>query len=124
MSTSYHIDMDLGVVYSTASGIVTDQELIEHQSALIKDPEFRPNMRQLLDTRAVSEIQVTPEGVRTIASHNPWRKGARRALVALNETAYGLGRMFELGRAHAEDEFRVFRTMDEARAWLGLPPEP
>jgi hypothetical protein len=31
--------------------------------------------------------------------------------------------MFELGRIDPKDEFTVFRTMQEARSWLGLPPE-
>ena len=123
MATSYKIDKDLGVVYSTASGVATDGDLLAHQYQLSHDPDFQPYFRQLLDAREITSLNVTPEGIRALIAGNPWGNGARRALVAADETTFGMARMFELSRPNPQDEFRVFRTMDEARAWLGLSPE-
>lgn len=123
MATSYRIDKEAGVVYSSASGIATDDEFLSHQRLLSRDPDFRPHFRQLLDGRAITELKVTAAGIRALIAGNPWGKGAKRALVTADDTAYGLARMFELGRPSPQDEFRVFRTIAEARDWLGLPPE-
>ncbi len=123
MATSYRIDKEAGVVYSSASGIATDEEFLSHQRLLSRDPDFRPHFRQLLDGREITELRVTPAGIRALIAGNPWGKGAKRALVAADDTAFGLARMFELGRPNPQDEFRVFRTIAEAREWLGLPLE-
>ena len=123
MATSYKIDKDLEVVYSTASGVATDEEFLAHQRQLSRDPDFQPYFRQLLDGREITSLEVTPEGIRALIAGNPWGSGARRALVAADETAFGMARMFELGRPNPQDEFRVFRSMEKARAWLGLLPE-
>ncbi len=123
MATSYRIDKENGIVYSTATGVATDEEFLAHQRLLSRDPEFRPHYRQLLDGRGITELKVTPSGIRALIAGNPWGKGARRALVAADDTAFGLAKMFELGRRDPQDEFRVFRDINEARAWLGLTPE-
>ena len=107
-------------MFSSASGVATDEEFLSHQRLLTRDPDFKPNYRQLLDGREITSVKVTPDGVRALIAGNPWGKGARRALVAADETAFGLARMFELGRPNPEDEFRVFRSMSEAREWLVL----
>ena len=111
------------MVFSSASGIATDDEFLTHQRLLARDPDFKPYFRQVLDGRGITSIKVTPAGIRALIAGNPWGKGARRALVAADETAFGLARMFELGRPDPQDEFRVFRSMAEAREWLGLSPE-
>lgn len=120
MATSYRIDKELGVVFSTASGVATDEEFLAHQRLLSRDPDFKPHFRQLLDGSKITSIKVTPEGIKALIAGNPWGKGARRALVAADDTAFGLARMFELGRPDPQDEFRVFRSLKEAREWLGL----
>ena len=117
------IDTKLGIVFTVGSGALTDDDIRAHQQSLAKNPDFRPNLRQLLDTRAVTEVKVTPEGVRAAVAGNPFGKGAKRAFVAATETIFGMARMFEQSRVNPQDEFRVFRSMDEARAWLGLPKE-
>lgn len=123
MSATYRIDTSLGIVFSSASGTLSDEDLIRHQRALACEPHFRPAMKQLADAREVTEVLATASGVRTMIAGNPFGKGAQRAFVTDNDTIFGLARMFELGRTNPQDEFRVFRTMAEARAWLNLPPE-
>lgn len=103
--------------------MVTDEDLLEHQRTLSRDPQFHPGLSQLIDSRGVTENAATTQGVRALIAGNPYGKGSRRAFVASSDAIFGMARMFELGRIGAEDEFRVFRSMDQARAWLGLPME-
>ena len=123
MPASYRIDTELGIVFSFGTGTVTDEDLLNHQESVGRDPLFHPGMSQLLDGRGVTDVKVTPQGVRSLISVNLYGKGSKRALVAPNDIIFGMARMYELSRIDAEDEFRVFRSIDQAREWLGLPPE-
>ena len=123
MPATYRIDRELGIVFSRGWGDLTDEELVAHQRSLAVDADFLPNLSQLADAREVTEVHATAHGVHELIAGNPFGKGARRAFVAYNDTIFGLARMFELGRPSPQDEFRVFRSIDEARTWLGLPPE-
>jgi hypothetical protein len=41
-------------------------------------------------------------------------------MVASRDLAFGLARMYESLRAEAPERIKTFRTMEEARAWLGV----
>jgi hypothetical protein len=118
----YRIDVELGVVFSYASGCLTDAELLEHQRHLRRDPVFRPDLNQLFDFRTVTDVQVTAVGIRTLAARSPFGSGARRAFVVASHAMYGMMRMFEILTDKRPDELRVlFQDVESARAWLGLP---
>lgn len=123
MPATYRIDTDLGVVFTEASGIVTDQDLLNNQDSLRSDRNFRPNLKKLADFRAVTDIEVTAAGVRALAAANPFGANSKCAMVTDNITVFGLGRMFELVQPYPKGEFRLFHSISEARAWLGLLPE-
>jgi len=112
-------------VYSVATGVLTDDDIITHQQRLAQDPDFKADLRQLFDARGVTQVEVTPETLRHRADANPFGYGARRAIIAPGDVVFGLARLFQLtanARGH-RDELQVFRSSAEARAWLGLPPE-
>jgi hypothetical protein len=121
---SYKIDKVRGVVLSHYSGHLTDDDILGHQRRLIADPEFDPTFRQLLDMREVEELAATAEGIRQLARGNPFVSGSRRAGVASRDVVFGMARMFEMMREQRGDEFRMFRSMDEALDWLDLEPDP
>jgi hypothetical protein len=121
MPASFRIDTEHRIVFSRGWGVLSDEDLIEHQRLLAADPDFRPDLSQLANAREVTDVRATAQGVHQMIAGNPFGKGARRAFVTANDTIYGLARMFELGRVDPRDECRVFRDMDEARAWRGLP---
>jgi hypothetical protein len=62
-------------------------------------------------------------GINTAAAADPWGVGAKRACVAVSESVRKVVETYMQNRAKPEDDFRLFSSMDEARAWLGLPPE-
>src|SRR5437660_8633707 len=118
MPASYRIDRDRGIVYSVATGVLTDDDLIAHQQRLAQDPDFKADFRQLFDTRGVTQVEVTPGALRHRADANPFGHGARRAVIAPGDVAFGLARLFQLtanARGHL-DELHVFRSSEEARA--------
>jgi hypothetical protein len=54
MPASYHIDPKVGVVFTTLTDYVTDEDLLDHQRRLLADPDFRPMMHQCIDARGVT----------------------------------------------------------------------
>lgn len=123
MPATYRIDTDLGVVFTEASGVLTDQELLHNQQSLKSDKNFRPSLKKLADFRAVTDVEVTAAGVRALAAGNPFGANSKCAMVTDNSTVFGLGRMFELVQPYPKGEFRLFHAISEARGWLGLQPE-
>jgi hypothetical protein len=119
---SYRIDREGRTVFTKASGVVTDADVLEFQKRLGDDPDFETDFRQLADCRAIEEIALTRGGVEEASSRSPFGAGSLRAFVVSGDAAFGMARMFENLRHRARDEVRVFRDVEEARRWLGLPP--
>jgi hypothetical protein len=121
MSWHYKIDVPGRLVNVQVDGILCDADLVDGDSALRNDLEFDPAFYQLLDLSKADGSEVTADGVRALASRPPlFSSSARRALVVRSDLGFGMSRMFELLREGKSGEVRVFRDIDEARAWLDL----
>jgi hypothetical protein len=120
MTAIYRIDKSRRIVFSRATGIVTDEVLLDHQQRLSADPDFEPDFRQLYDFCDVEELQATSMGVRELAINNPFGRGAQRALVAGSQAVYGVARMFQIMAEKGPDRIEVFYSLEEALDWLGL----
>ena len=119
MPADYVIDAHRRTVFSRGWGRVTNDELLGNQNVLRADPAFDPSFRQLYDFTGVTEIAVTRDVFPTLRARDPFAAGTRQAIVVGSHAAFGLGRMYELLNDLAEEEFRVFVDLAEARAWLG-----
>jgi hypothetical protein len=127
MAISYRIDPQLGLVHTTATGVLKDEELLAHKRRLAEDPEFKPEMKELSDVRAVERLEVTTEGVRRLVATDqeqaPQLSDYKLALVVSTDIVFGMARMYQTLTEESVENVRVFRELDEARAWLGLPPK-
>lgn len=117
---SHCIDPGQRLVLRTFEGVLTDEDLLQDQNAMRNAPEYKPEYRQLIDARGVERAEISTEVIRDLARASPGAPEARRAFVVASDLAYGLARMFEIQRTDAPEEVRVFRDVNEARAWLGL----
>jgi hypothetical protein len=97
---------------------------------LIGDRRFRPGMPILFDDSLSDVREVSPEAVRSLASHfvrlGPRLGAGRAAMLVSKPLMYGLARMFELYAGEAPVTFGVFYVRDDALRWLqedilGLP---
>ncbi len=125
MPLAYRIDVARGVVFTYGSGVLTDEDVLGFKNRLAKDPDFRPDMVELSDIRDVVELRVTPAGIARMldADRREERtRGARLAILASDDLAYGMARMYAQRATIQEEDPRVgiFRNEAEARAWLGL----
>lgn len=120
MPASYRIDKQHRLIVSTASGVLTLDDMLQHQQQLLQDNDFDPSFSQLIDLDDVTQVAVATDDVRRIAEKSVFVPGTRRALVAQkSDVAFGLSRMFETLRNLKGDQgVRVFRDREQALAWL------
>jgi len=124
MPAEYHIDKELGVLFSKAWGTLSDSDLLEHQRLITSDPAFTADLHQLFTLMEVTEVALTSGGIRLLASRDPFGVGSKRAFIVTPGAmvVFGMMRMFQILTDEHPDELRVqFDHIGKARSWLGLP---
>ena len=122
MPIDYHIDNLEGIVYTTVSGVVTPEDLRSVRKRLAADADFSPNLKQIMDLRAITEIALTSQEVRELAVGDSFAPGSRRAILAPRDLDFGMARMYAAGTDNVQGNLRVFRDEDEARDWIEIAP--
>jgi hypothetical protein len=126
MGITYQIDHDQHIVFTFLDGTVTDADLAPYAEGVWR------NLRGavfdgLVDARGVERVLITSHGMRQIAELsvrlNLTHDNYRVAIVAARDVVYGMGRMLEVYREGTPGAVQVFRTMEEAMAWLRLAPD-
>ena len=122
----YEVDIDVRRqrVESIWRGVVDEAMLFAYIDEVWRDPECR-GFDELIDFSAVSAVNLPNAAIAALADYsrqfdNP-DYPARSALVAGDDLAYGLSRMFASTRAADPDDrrdFQVFAKLDAARSWL------
>lgn len=124
MAISYRIDEAKGVVITTATGVLTDDDLLQHKERLTVEPRWKPGMRELSDIRRIERLEVTALGVKSLVSHDERSadrlRSFRLAIVTADEVVFGMGRMYQMMTERNVPHVRIFRDMDEAIEWLDL----
>jgi hypothetical protein len=120
LPASYTIDPERKLVVTRIWGAATEDEIFDHGQRLRNDPQFRPDFRQLVDMSDLTEIRVGSELVRNASRDQFFSPGARRAIVANSEAAFGMARMYAIASEETGQTIEVFRDMDAAEAWLDL----
>jgi len=121
MPASFTIDASRRLVTSRLWGDVTDAELRQQHAALRAAPEFDPSYAQLIDARGLDVGRISGETLSSLASTSNFAPDTRRAVVADEDSAFGVARMFSAWSAARGHEVRVFRDLASADAWLKEP---
>jgi hypothetical protein len=126
MPVHYTVDSELQVVFLIHLGDVDDDEALAATERLRLDPQVTPEHSYFVDLRdARSELRSTAVLRRLAEQSKQWRgnpsSNSRVAVLAPRDIAYGLARMFEVYTDAAETNFSVFRDLNEAADWLGIP---
>lgn len=123
MPWSYTIKPELNLATTSASGIVTEEELLRGVLAAYSDPLFHPELRAFLDYSEPVEWRVTAEFLTRLASRRKFSAKSRTAIWAVGPLNYGMCRAYQ---GFVEDgHVKIFTDRAEALAWLneGYPPE-
>ena len=127
MSYHFEIDPSLGVVYFSARGVFTSEDLFSCIQEVVADPDFKPGYHHLVDLREVEQHSTRGEEIaRRVAIDKAMAERigtAKFALVSSALQVYGMTKMYEILAKEAPFEVRTFVSMAKARLWLGLPEE-
>src|ERR1700674_3864339 len=114
MPIEYKIDKERRLVFTTAKGVLTPDEMWKHQKDLLKDPEFVPTFSQLSDFTQVTKMELTPHDVQQFAQAKLFDPDAHRAIVVKDALSFGLAKMFETLRADKDERgIAIFRDAQE-----------
>ena len=116
-------------VLVTATGTVTPATVAAYTKEVVADPRFRPGMRCVIDYSDADLAQLSQsdldERLSMMSRDAQPFAGSRLAIVVARAVDFGIMRMVHtrgdlvLEREGVEIERQVFRTLAEARAWLG-----
>jgi hypothetical protein len=78
---------------------------------------------ELSDVRGVERLDVTPDGIREFvqldATDSGRLQGYKLAIVASEDVVFGMARMYQTRTSSHLPNVKVFRTLEDAEAWLG-----
>ncbi len=125
MAAHYVIDVKNGIVRTTYSGFLTIAEMYETRRGMLADPTFKPAFAHLVDARGVKTFEINGYTIKLFSQEHVLARDARRAIVMGSTPDLGLARMFQIYRelARGAETNQIFRDMDEAVKWLGLPSD-
>lgn len=119
MPAKYEIDKGNRLVVVTGWDHCTAYDALEIRKAIESDPDFDPSFSELADCTGITKVDATPDEIRMLAADSPFSMQSRRALVAGNQITFVLAKTFSILRSlRGERHVRVFRSRDEALAWL------
>ena len=125
MGMACRIDPARRVVIGTCQGVLTDDDVFTYQREVWSRPEVA-GYDELIDMSKVERIEfVSTSRLRDLAElsagMDPPSTATKLAIVAPRDLEFAIGRMYEAYRglnARSTKQVCVFRTMDEAHAWL------
>jgi hypothetical protein len=126
MPITYRILPDQRLVWAEARGTILAGELFEYQRTVWSRPEVQ-GFDELVDMTAVTEIpDPSHASLRTLAVLSAGMDApaghSKFAIVAPDDLAFGLGRMYQTLRGllpQGNKEVVVFRAVTAALEWLG-----
>jgi hypothetical protein len=118
MPVSYHIDSIASCVIVRLEGVVTDNEVLTAQRQMYADPAFNGSYARLIDTTAVTQLDVSAATATDVAV-KAVRRGMKKAALVANdsELVKAVTGMYQL---YASPPARIIvkDNMKEALEWL------
>jgi len=126
MPMRYMLDKGHRLMLVTGSGRLTAADVKAVLDQARRDPDFNADFDEFVDLRAVTEIDIAADEIRTLTRRKLWSPKSRRAFLAPNPVAFGMSRMWQAYIEFFEDMERiaVFYDLSKALKWLGLKSLP
>jgi hypothetical protein len=124
MGLSFELRDGIGI-FSSSGDVEYDEGMQVFRSGLeeLARSEHAP-ARMLFDLLESTESRSQAELRAIVDVAKQHLPGGRMALAAQSDLLFGLSRMFGIHAEQAGFEAAVFKSRDEAIAWLGLPGTP
>jgi len=124
MPIEHAFDPERRILSVRMFGEVSDEDVLRYAEEITSNALEDPVHDELIDVTEVHAPIVSTATLRRVAE---MFRGSERqpesvkiAFVATSDAAYGIARMYQAFRSDSAATLRVFRDVEEARAWLGL----
>jgi hypothetical protein len=127
MPADYRWDGESRIIYTRLWGHVTNEDIVHHSLNVVANPAVCAPLQELIDCTEVESTSATSDGLRDIVlidvANKDRFRGQRTAIVAPTDEFFSMARTFAtLSEVHGSPHrIRIFRTMEEAKDWLGSP---
>ncbi|MBD3347492.1 MAG: hypothetical protein GF401_20745 [Chitinivibrionales bacterium] len=124
MPSHYTWDPSQRILRASFFGVVNNEDLRKLALDVARDPVIVPPIYELIDLRSVEEVSADSEGMRFVANveltYREKFQGQRISIIAPTNLLYGMARMYEMisSASDTPSEISVFKTAEEAEAWL------
>jgi hypothetical protein len=106
-------------------GVISGEELIRQTEKSYDSEALNRLQYQIIDLRDVHRMDITADQMRKLAELDckaaERSSGTKIAIVASHDLTFGLSRIYSAYAQSPNLQARIFRTMNEARAWIGEP---
>jgi len=128
MTIESHFRPEHNMAIFVHTGRVPDDEFLAFYKSFFESDTFKPSMNLLVDLRETNSSSRRPEALLHFAEFVEAKladitASTKVAVVAPKDLSFGLARMYEVLSDSVHWNFVVFRAMDAALAWLGLPED-
>ena len=130
MPVACRIYPDLRLIVITSTGKLTLTDIIKGRDEMLAHPDFAPTFDRLYDYQGVEEVVPIQDRSTVIDLAERARTGSdlggsgKTAVVASTDAIFGMARRFEAYAAGSSArQWRAFRSIEDAQAWLGVPLE-
>jgi hypothetical protein len=112
------------LVYSTFYGRITDDEMLNHRSAIASDPNFNPDFSEIVDFSAVSDIDISEGTLTALAgTQSLYKPSVLHIVVAPHKATSQMANHFKTLAQQSRPNLHVVRTRAQAYKLLGMKPE-
>ena len=126
-SIVYEIDEQRNLVRLSFVGRIVMEDVVSHMHRLLSDGRFRKGLNTLFDlTGAELDVQSSEvwELSRFVESIQDVRGACRWAVIASDDTHFGMARMFQMIAGEMMIKTEVFRNESDAMEWLEMDDAP
>ncbi len=121
MAVEYQYDSNKEILYITIRSYIEIQDIENTLAYIMNSSECPPDVKTLWDIRPASLENINmaeQEKAINIRKKFPQRGKAKIAVVADNDLAFGLARMYEQVSAELPQKMQVFKNIKSAEKWL------
>jgi len=110
-----------------ASGTLKLSDYLDNADALLSDPDYADCTADLLDLSAVENIELSSADIDRITRKDrefgDMLEERKLAIVASGDIPFGFARMYGAQSNSTFKGLHVFRCLEDALEWLGIPAE-
>lgn len=118
-TSSWIVDPKNQIVIAKFGGRLTIADAEHYAADLRNNPAFDPRFSELSDLTEVENPQIDyASAARFALDSDPFSHDSKRAIITSTPPMYALARMYQLIRN--DENIVLFKTLDEAKRWLGL----